>query len=379
MKHHLAGTKKNVKPCDNVSTEVKQKFVDILNKVQASKNLAQMEFEQRVDVGSYFGSGREVEGDDGNNVVSGVSGSGSISTRGIRGPMDRFMMKESSSGDQPTTITPQNAKELRNQVCLDIGRFFYENAIPFNVARSPSFVNMLRSVGAYGWGFKPPSMYNLRTWILKEELTTTTKIVDDIKSTWPLTGVSIMSDGWQDIRYRSLINFLVNNPSGTVFLKCVDASEHVKDAKLLFRLLDEVVEEVGEELVVQVITDNASNYRAAGQMLMEKRKHLYWTPCVAHCLDLMLEKIGELPQDKNALIKAKKVSNYIHNHSWVLSLMRQFTNRELIRPAATRFATAYLTLQSIYQVRQPLEAMFTSEKWTNSNYTTKLMGRKLEE
>ncbi|XP_019160773.1 PREDICTED: uncharacterized protein LOC109157329 [Ipomoea nil] len=186
-----------------------------------------------------------------------------------------------------------------------------------------------------------------------------------------------MSDGWQDIRHRSLINFLVINPSGTVFWKCVDASEHVKDAKLLFRLLDEVVEEVGEELVVQVITDNASNYRATGQMLMEKRKHLYWTPCAAHCLDLMREKIGELPQHKNALIKAKKVSNYIYNHSLVLSLMRQFTNRELIRPATTRFAIAYLTLQSIYQVRQPLEGMFTSEKWTNSNYANKADGKEI--
>ncbi|XP_031131697.1 uncharacterized protein LOC116033083 [Ipomoea triloba] len=57
--------------------------------------------------------------------------------------------------------------------------------------------------------------------------------------------------------------------------------------------------------------------------------------------------------------------------------MRQFTNRELIRPAATRFATAYLTLQSIYQVRQPLEAMFTSEKWTNSSYASKADGKEV--
>ncbi|XP_031097010.1 uncharacterized protein LOC116001264 [Ipomoea triloba] len=225
----------------------------------------EMDFEQCVEVGSYFGSGRE--GEDEGNVASGgsvskrgirnVASGGSVSKRGIRGPMDRYMVKGNSSGEQTTIAPPQNAKELRQQVCLDTGRFFYENAIPFNVARSPSFVNMLRSVGAYGRGLKPPTMYELRTWILKEELKTTKRFVDDIKSTWPVTGVSIMSDGWQDVRHMSLINFLVNNPSGTVFLKCLDASEHVKDAKLLFRLLDEVVEEVGEEIVVQVITDNA--------------------------------------------------------------------------------------------------------------------------
>ena len=41
--------------------------------------------------------------------------------------------------------------------------------------------------------------------------------------------------------------------------------------------------------MVQIVTDNAANYKAAGQKLMEKRKHLYWTPCAAHCIDLMLE------------------------------------------------------------------------------------------
>ena len=65
--------------------------------------------------------------------------------------------------------------------------------------------------------------------------------------------------------------------------------------------------EVGEDIVIQVVTDNASNYKAAGKLLMEKRPHLWWTRCAAHCIYLMLEKIGDLPQHKNALIKSKKV------------------------------------------------------------------------
>ena len=55
----------------------------------------------------------------------------------------------------------------------------------------------------------------------------------------------------------------------------------------------------------------------------------------------------------------------------------KFTKRELIRPAATRFATAFLILQSIYQVRQPLEAMFTSEEWIGSSYANKSEGKEV--
>ncbi|MCI61752.1 hypothetical protein A2U01_0083009, partial [Trifolium medium] len=54
-------------------------------------------------------------------------------------------------------------------------------------------------------------------------------------------------------------------------------------------MIDEVVEEVGEENVVQVVTNNVANYKVVGEMLMTKRKGLYLTPCAAHRVDLMLE------------------------------------------------------------------------------------------
>ena len=49
---------------------------------------------------------------------------------------------------------------------------------------------------------------------------------------------------------------------------------------------------------MQVITDNAHNYVNVGMRLIEKRGKLWWTPCAAHCIDLMLEDIGKL--DKRA-------------------------------------------------------------------------------
>ena len=39
----------------------------------------------------------------------------------------------------------------------------------------------------------------------------------------------------------------------------------------MFKYLDDVVEEIGEENVVQAITENASNYVNTGMRLMEKK------------------------------------------------------------------------------------------------------------
>lgn len=39
---------------------------------------------------------------------------------------------------------------------------------------------------------------------------------------------------------------------------------------------------------------------------------MYWTSCAAHCLDLMLEGIGKLPEMKLTLKKAMSVTSYVY-------------------------------------------------------------------
>jgi len=71
-----------------------------------------------------------------------------------------------------------------------------------------------------------------------------------------------MADGWIDRKTRTILNFLVNNPKGTVILKSIDASNICKTTEQIFKMIDDVVEEVGEENVIQIIIDNATSYNA---------------------------------------------------------------------------------------------------------------------
>lgn len=61
--------------------------------------------------------------------------------------------------------------------------------------------------------------------------------------------------------------------------------------KYIFTLTDKVVDEVGEENTIHIVTNNKAVFKTARELLMVKRKHLYWTPCVAHHIDLMLKDI----------------------------------------------------------------------------------------
>ena len=69
--------------------------------------------------------------------------------------------------------------------------------------------------------------------------------LESIKKSWKFIGCTVFSDGWTDQRGKTIINFVIACLKGTMFLKSIDASSHVKGAHLIFILLAEVVEEVG--------------------------------------------------------------------------------------------------------------------------------------
>ena len=289
--------------------------------------------------------------------------------------MDKFVTKT-----KVKQVTLPAMLKDRTKSCVDICRMIYAEALPFSLVKSPWFHTAVQSIGEYGKGLKPPSYHEVRVTFLKKEVNNVNITLEKYKSEWKKTGCSLMSDGWQDGSGHSITNFLVNSPKGTVFLKSLDTSSIIKNGYALFELLDSFVDEIGEENVIQVVTDSASAFVVAGELLMEKRKKLIWSPCAAHCIDLMLKDIGKLGVHEDTIAKANKLTVYIYRHTWVLNLMREHTkNRNLARPAVTRFATAYLTLKSILNQRNGLRAMFNSSAWCKSSYAKTRDGFEVQE
>ena len=77
-----------------------------------------------------------------------------------------------------------------------------------------------------------------------------------------------------------------------IYHTSIDTTNISKTADHICSLIDKVVNEVGEENIVQIVTENKASFKASGHLLMEKRKYLFWSPCAAHCIDLILEDFG---------------------------------------------------------------------------------------
>jgi Protein of unknown function (DUF 659) len=253
LKYHFAGTCKDVPPCESCPENLKKTYQKLLKKhFEEGKGVEIVEDREEED-------GQEVENK-------------------RRSTMDAYVVRMGGGANAKKKlkqITINTMVKSRIPACKKIMKCIYGCGLPLSLVKSPLFKDMIEECIKYGIGLKFPTYYEARVTFFKMEVNDMHAILEKYKIEWAKTGCTLMSDGWTDGKNRSITNFLVNSPMGNVFLKSVDSSGDFKDAEKLFSMLDEIIEEIGEENVVQVITDSASAYVSAGELLMAKKKNYF--------------------------------------------------------------------------------------------------------
>ncbi|KAJ6287677.1 hypothetical protein OIU78_000014 [Salix suchowensis] len=118
FKHHLACTRKDVESCHQVPADVKQMMLNVL-----VKNLEASEKKRKASL--FLRSGEDADEDF------------EISS------MNKGKKQISGSGSTQLTINHMLKKDIREEACQQIARFFYTSAIPFNCARNLSLLKRL--------------------------------------------------------------------------------------------------------------------------------------------------------------------------------------------------------------------------------------------
>ena len=226
-------------------------------------------------------------------------------------------------------------------------------------------------------GIEPPSPYEIKNKYLDMEYKDMEDYVNIQREKWKTYECTIMSDGWTGPTKLSIINFMVYSKGSTIFLKSVYASDKIKDNKYIYGLLKDVIKEVGETNVVQIVTHNGSAFVKAGKLLM-KKYNLYWTPCAAHCINLMFEDIAKRATVLELITNARKITNFIYNHGWLLEKVRKVYGGDIVRPGATRFATNYIALESLLKKRADLKKIFISDEWASHKLSRSTIGHDVE-
>nr|XP_025664895.1 uncharacterized protein LOC112763443 [Arachis hypogaea] len=375
FKYHLAGKGGDVEKCKKVPPAVAHQFGQSIEEFMNKKRKTQENYAESYgacdDVEREFDRMEEVEARQQQLQHSRTRLPPPAARKGKKTTgIETFFPSSTTPGAQPTIKSVLQSKEIVEKCDIAIAKWMVDASVPFNAVNSAYYQPMIDAIANMGAGYKGPNFGRVRGYLLSKLVEDVKKMIEQYREIWKRTGCTIMADGWTDRCRRTLINFLVYCPKGTIFLKSVDASHASKTAELLFRLFKDVVNFVGPENVVHIVTDNAANYVAAGRLLEAEFPKLYWSPCAAHCINLMLQDIGKLNEVSETVSHASKITKYIYNHCHPLYLMRKFTGgREILRPAPTRFATNFIALQSILAQKDALRAMVTSKEWTISAYS----------
>lgn len=255
---------------------------------------------------------------------------------------------------------PRPASGLEVERC--IAEFFFENKLDYSIADSISYRHMMDTL--VGQEFQGPSADVLRTkWLqkLKSEVLQRTQ---EIKKDWATTGCTILADSWTDNKLKALINFSVSSPLGTFFLKTVDASPHIKNHRGMYELFDEVIQEVGPDNVVQIISDRNINYGNIDKLIMQNYNTIFWSPCTSFCVNSMLDDFSKIDWVNQCICQAQTITRFVYNNNWVLDLMRRcMAGQELVCSGITKSVSDFLTLQSLLKHRSKLKQMFHSSEY----------------
>lgn len=163
LKYHVAGIRrKGVDICNMASEEDKAVCVALLEKPKEKKKQKRIqEEEMRAEV--------EIEEED----IAFNVGSKKQKRKNL-GPMDKFANPIDPEG-VTLNVKQQNLldaidKQRTYSVHQYCARWIYESVIPFHSIDNDGFKKFVEAVGQYGRGYRPPSQYQLREPLLKEEV-----------------------------------------------------------------------------------------------------------------------------------------------------------------------------------------------------------------
>lgn len=109
------------------------------------------------------------------------------------------------------------------------------------------------------------------------------------------TSYSLVSDGWSNLRNKHIVNFVILVPGQKpFFFKSISTVGIPQTAEAIAKEILEVINELGAEKCVSVVTDNAANMRGSWDIIEDKHPRIFANSCGAHVMNLLVKDICEL-------------------------------------------------------------------------------------
>jgi hypothetical protein len=269
-----------------------------------------------------------------------------------------------------------------------IARMWYRGALPFHLVYAKEVVDAFDAVCEYGARtgnqiVPLPSAASLRGSRLESEVARIHSELAAHKKAVAAYGVSLQSDGKDNMARRHLVNIVTTSPLGAEFREVIDVSGTPRDSEATAQALVDAarrLEKYEQENLVTIVTDTPSVNRKAWKILEEKLPGVQCVPCAAHVLNLHFKHVfKEIPAMQTVVANAKLIVQRFSNTDFARSQLRLATPKctvsdkhpkgrqiELYKPGETRFATNYRMLSRLLELQTTIQQVTFSQAYKDT-------------
>lgn len=292
----------------------------------------------------------------------------------------RFAKRQTSSGnnsnasDHSSHLNDESAdaecsncnmnEGLRKDIDMKFANFFLRTGVSFRLADSEALKDLITALNPE-YARSIPSSKTLAGSLLDKCYEKCSKEVTEILV--ESQNLTLISDGWTNIRGDHIINFCVKAPGQTPFFySSIDTSGIHQNAAAVAAKICSVIEEIGPEKFVAVITDNAPVMKSAWEIIVARFPKITAHGCAAHALNLLIKDILDNVEDVEIMKDAEKIIKFVSNHHIVKALFevkRKAFNvpHTLSMPVATRWFSRFNSMSSLLASKYALIQLVDDE------------------
>nr|XP_054922943.1 uncharacterized protein LOC129382786 [Dermacentor andersoni] len=214
--------------------------------------------------------------------------------------------------------------------------------------------------------YKPPSRYSLAGPLLDAEYEAATVSVNN--SIEKASCITLVTDGWTNVEGESVMNFVLCTPS-PLFFKSINTGNNRHTAAYMAEEICAVMESVGSSKVKALVTDNASNMKAAWALVIERFPHVTAIGCATHSLNLLMNDLLTLGTIHDVHKQAKDIIKYVKKTHVVLATFKERQESKygksvscsLKLPSKTRWSGVCLSFESLLKNMEVLQEIAIME------------------
>lgn len=241
----------------------------------------------------------------------------------------------------------------------------YVTGVPLSIFEHPLWIETFRLLRP---SYSPPTRKVLSTTLLDKEFDNVKeKVNENIRVA---QDVHLCVDGWSNMRNEGILNFVIHTPKPN-FYCFVETKTNRHTAEYLFSESCKVLEAVGPQKFLAVVSDNAANMIKCGKMVETKYKNIVWIGCLAHTLHLLINDILKLESVSQCFDKTIQIIKTIR-HSQVLTATFKQVGLEkgiqisLHLPVKTRWGSYLQSLESLYSTKIVVQTLAINEEHIQS-------------